>query len=68
MIKGLKFQGAEFDYVEDWGEQLVGKSQPVICVYDLEWQPGASADSPIKIIDCPETCSPGQVSHFFHIP
>ena len=28
--------GKEFSYTEEWGEQLVGKSQSVIAIFDLE--------------------------------
>ena len=33
--KGDENRGKEYDYVEDWGEQLVGKSQTVIVRLDL---------------------------------
>jgi hypothetical protein len=29
-------QGAEYDFREEWGEQLVGKSQPVIVRLGLD--------------------------------
>uniref|UniRef100_A0A0V0G8W1 Acylamino-acid-releasing enzyme n=1 Tax=Triatoma dimidiata TaxID=72491 RepID=A0A0V0G8W1_TRIDM len=28
--------GTEYDFVEDWGETLVGKSQPVVAICDIE--------------------------------
>jgi len=31
-----ELRGREFDYVEDWGEQLVGKSQTVVVRLDLD--------------------------------
>ena len=33
-VKG-KPRGKEYEYVEDWGEQLVGRSQTVIVTFDL---------------------------------
>ena len=34
--KGDDVRGKEYGYVEDWGEQLVGKSQTVIVKLDLD--------------------------------
>ncbi|XP_073982088.1 acylamino-acid-releasing enzyme-like isoform X3 [Rhodnius prolixus] len=28
--------GTEYDFIEDWGETLVGKSQPVVAICDIE--------------------------------
>lgn len=48
-------QGEEHDYIEDWGEQLVGKTSPVVCILDVD-----SGD--IKVLDdILEDCSQGQV-------
>jgi len=51
-------QGHQFDFREDWGEQLVGKVEPVIALLDLNTiQPAA-----IKILEgVPEGWSPAKV-------
>jgi len=56
-------QGAEYEFTEDWGEQLVGKSQPVICIYNVEWEPftNPSDSSPIQVLEGSDQWSPGQV-------
>lgn len=46
-------------YVEDWGEALVGKSAPVLCVADL------SKGDVTMCPGVPPHVSPGQVSHYF---
>ncbi|XP_067907578.1 acylamino-acid-releasing enzyme-like [Heterodontus francisci] len=56
--KADKFQkpvkGDQFVYWEDWGETLVNKSTPVLCVLDIE-------SGNISILDgVPEHISPGQ--------
>ena len=56
-------QGTEYDFVEDWGEQLIGKSQPVICVYNVNWEPFQSQD-PVQVLDASDEWSPGQVNGF----
>lgn len=45
------WQGQQFEYYEDWGEALVNKSSPVLCVLDIE-------GSNITVL---EGISPGQV-------
>ena len=54
------FQGSEYDFVEDWGEQLVGKSQPVICIFKVNWEPFQSEDG-VRILEASDDWSPGQV-------
>ena len=48
--------GQEFSYTEEWGEQLVGKSQSVIAIFDMN-------DSTIDVLNdlVPEDLSPGQL-------
>ena len=53
--------GAEYELVEDWGEQLVGKSQPVVCVFDVDWEVGCGRPSPVRVFHPTEEFSPGQV-------
>ena len=49
-------QGDEHEYVEHWGEQLVGKSIPVPCVLDVE-------GGVVSILDnIPDEFSAGPVS------
>ena len=50
-------QGEEFHYQEEWGEQLVGKKRPVICVLDVESGTVSTLDN------VPDDVNPGQVSH-----
>jgi hypothetical protein len=51
----IVLQGEEHDYIEDWGEQMVGKTSPVVCILDVD-----SGD--IKVLnDILEDCSQGQV-------
>ncbi len=48
-------QGQQFEYYEDWGEALVNKSSPVLCVLDIE-------GSNITVLEgIPTDISPGQV-------
>ena len=49
------FQGDQFVFHEEWGEQLVGKSHPVLCVLDIESGVASTLDN------IPEDVSPGQV-------
>ncbi|XP_046390748.1 acylamino-acid-releasing enzyme-like [Ischnura elegans] len=50
-------KGTKHDFVEDWGEQLTGKSQPVVVVYDIE------TDAPVIWEEgLPEGYSPAQVT------
>uniref|UniRef100_A0A7N5ZS49 Acylamino-acid-releasing enzyme n=1 Tax=Anabas testudineus TaxID=64144 RepID=A0A7N5ZS49_ANATE len=48
-------KGEQFVYHEDWGEALVGKSCPVLCVLDIE------GDNVSVLEGVPENISPGQV-------
>ena len=51
-------QGTQYDYRQDWGEQLVGKIDPVIAVLNIN----SIQPAEIKIIDSvPENWSPGLV-------
>ena len=50
------FQGDEYVFYEDWGEQLVGKSCPVVCVLDVEAGIVSTLDN------LPDNISPGQVT------
>lgn len=50
----LLLQGEQFVFAEDWGEALVGKSCPVLCVLDIE------GDN-VSVLEVPENISPGQV-------
>lgn len=51
----IDLQGEQFAYHEDWGETLVGKSRPVLCVLDIE-------GNNITVLEgVPENISPGQV-------
>uniref|UniRef100_A0A8C1JAB4 Acylamino-acid-releasing enzyme n=1 Tax=Cyprinus carpio TaxID=7962 RepID=A0A8C1JAB4_CYPCA len=46
--------GQQFEYYEDWGEALVNKSSPVLCVLDIE-------SSNITVLEgIPANISPGQ--------
>lgn len=57
-------QGEQFVFHEDWGETLVSKSCPVLCVLDIE-------GSNVSVLEgVPEDISPGQVSAivFFFFP
>ncbi|XP_075901966.1 acylamino-acid-releasing enzyme-like isoform X2 [Nelusetta ayraudi] len=47
-------RGEQFAYYEDWGEALVSKSCPVLCVLDIE------GDSVSVLEGVPEHISPGQ--------
>uniref|UniRef100_A0A7N5ZQ28 acylaminoacyl-peptidase n=1 Tax=Anabas testudineus TaxID=64144 RepID=A0A7N5ZQ28_ANATE len=47
-------KGEQFVYHEDWGEALVGKSCPVLCVLDIE------GDNVSVLEGVPENISPGQ--------
>lgn len=52
----LYFQGDQFVFYEDWGENMVSKSTPVLCVLDIE-------SGNISVLEgVPEHVSPGQVS------
>uniref|UniRef100_A0A8C5AG46 Acylamino-acid-releasing enzyme n=1 Tax=Gadus morhua TaxID=8049 RepID=A0A8C5AG46_GADMO len=49
-----KTKGMQFVFYEDWGEALVGKSCPVLCVLDIE-------GNNVSLLDgVPEDISPGQ--------
>lgn len=48
-------QGEQFVYYEDWGEALVSKSCPVLCVLDIE------GDNVSVLEGVPDNISPGQV-------
>lgn len=48
-------QGEQFVFHEDWGEALVSKSCPVLCVLDIE------GDNVSVLEGVPEDISPGQV-------
>ncbi|XP_052094741.1 acylamino-acid-releasing enzyme-like isoform X1 [Mytilus californianus] len=37
-------KGQEHDYIEDWGEQLVGKTCPVVCILDID-------NGDVKVLD-----------------
>ena len=54
------FQGDEFVYQESWGEQLVKKQHPVLCVLDIEGGVVSTLDN------LPEEVSPGQVHNYSH--
>uniref|UniRef100_A0A8C2XFP1 Acylamino-acid-releasing enzyme n=1 Tax=Cyclopterus lumpus TaxID=8103 RepID=A0A8C2XFP1_CYCLU len=47
-------KGEQFVFYEDWGEALVGKSCPVLCVLDIE------GDNVSVLEGVPENISPGQ--------
>ncbi|XP_074537519.1 acylamino-acid-releasing enzyme isoform X2 [Halichoeres trimaculatus] len=47
-------KGEQFAFYEDWGEGLVGKSSPVLCVLDID------GDSVSVLEGVPENISPGQ--------
>uniref|UniRef100_A0A8C7TYF8 acylaminoacyl-peptidase n=1 Tax=Oncorhynchus mykiss TaxID=8022 RepID=A0A8C7TYF8_ONCMY len=48
------FQGEQFVFYEDWGETLVSKSSPVLCVLDIE-------GSNVSVLEgVPDNISPGQ--------
>uniref|UniRef100_A0A8C1JAK5 Acylamino-acid-releasing enzyme n=1 Tax=Cyprinus carpio TaxID=7962 RepID=A0A8C1JAK5_CYPCA len=48
------YSGQQFEYYEDWGEALVNKSSPVLCVLDIE-------SSNITVLEgIPANISPGQ--------
>ena len=49
------FQGAQFDFKEDWGEQLISKCCPVLVVYDM------TTDEIKELEGVPEHISAGQV-------
>uniref|UniRef100_A0A3P9Q1P3 acylaminoacyl-peptidase n=1 Tax=Poecilia reticulata TaxID=8081 RepID=A0A3P9Q1P3_POERE len=49
-----KDTGEQFVYYEDWGEALVGKSCPVLCVLDIE------GDNVSVLEGVPDSISPGQ--------
>lgn len=52
-------QGQQFEYYEDWGEALVNKSSPVLCVLDIE-------GSNITVLEgIPTNISPGQVHSLY---
>ncbi len=51
----LFLQGEQFVFHEDWGEALVSKSSPVLCVLDIE------GDNVSVLEGVPENISPGQV-------
>lgn len=47
-------KGEQFNFYEDWGEALVGKNSPVLCVLDIE------GDNVSVLEGVPEDISPGQ--------
>uniref|UniRef100_A0A3Q2QYF9 Acylamino-acid-releasing enzyme n=1 Tax=Fundulus heteroclitus TaxID=8078 RepID=A0A3Q2QYF9_FUNHE len=48
------FEGEQFVYYEDWGEALVSKSCPVLCVMDIE-------GNNVSVLEgVPDSISPGQ--------
>ncbi|KAG7273133.1 hypothetical protein CRUP_005461 [Coryphaenoides rupestris] len=54
MERKEKTKGEQFIFYEDWGEALVGKSCPVLCVLDIE-------GSNVSVLEgVPEDISPGQ--------
>lgn len=59
-----KNKGTEYEFLEDWGEQLTGKSQPVICIYNVDWEPFYSEDA-VQIFEGCGKWSPGQVKYIF---
>lgn len=51
----VAFQGNEFVYKDNWGEQLSEKVHPVLCVLDIE-------GGCISLLEnIPDNISPGQV-------
>uniref|UniRef100_A0AAV2LYY0 Acylamino-acid-releasing enzyme n=1 Tax=Knipowitschia caucasica TaxID=637954 RepID=A0AAV2LYY0_KNICA len=52
--KKATVQGEQFTFYEDWGEALVSKSSPVLCVLDIE------GDNVSILEGVPEDISPGQ--------
>lgn len=57
-MKGYDYvQGDQFALRPDWGEQMVGRHQPVIVVCSV--QPGAS---PTVLSGLPSNLSPGQLT------
>lgn len=57
----LSLQGEQFVFHEDWGEALVNKSCPVLCVLDIE------GDNVSVLEGVPESISPGQVCAMMHV-
>ena len=49
-------QGDEFVYHETWGEQLMERVHPIICILDVE------SNSISLLENIPENISPGQVT------
>ena len=60
-----RFKGNQYDFTEDWGEQLVGKSQPVICIFDVNFEP-LKTSNPIQVIEPGNQWSPGQVTSIYY--
>lgn len=52
--------GNEYEFTEDWGEQLVGKSQPVICVFNVNFEP-LKDENPLQVFEADNKWSPGQM-------
>ena len=52
----LLLQGEEYVVREEWGEGLVGKHHPVICILDVD------TEAITVLEDVPEEISPGLVS------
>ena len=54
-VVSFAFQGTQFDFKEDWGEQLISKCCPVLVVYNM-------TTDEIKVLEgVPENISAGQV-------
>ncbi|XP_076022688.1 acylamino-acid-releasing enzyme-like [Genypterus blacodes] len=53
-VEKKETKGEQFVYYEDWGEALVGKNSPVLCVLDIE------GDNVSVLEGVPENISPGQ--------
>lgn len=52
------FQGEEFVFKEDWGEQLVGKHISVLCILDIEKEE-------VSVLEAiPDNISAGLVTRF----
>lgn len=54
-FSSVNLKGEQFVFYEDWGEALVQKSSPVLCVVDIE-------GNNVSVLEgVPENISPGQV-------
>jgi len=54
--------GNEYEFTEDWGEQLVGKSQPVICIFNVNFEPLKNSENPVRVFEPNNDWSPGQMT------